>query len=78
MLTIRNTKIYKNNQITIPSKIRKELNITEKSSVNWILNDDKTITLKIENKTKSVKDLVGLGSSEELTNAVDLKRRLYL
>lgn len=78
MVTIRNTKIYKNNQITIPSKIRKELNINEESSVNWILNDDKTITLKIENKKKSVKDLVGLGSSEELTNAVDLKRRLYL
>lgn len=47
MVTIRNTKVYKNNQITIPSKIRKELNINEESSVNWILNDDKTITLKI-------------------------------
>ncbi|WP_295723127.1 AbrB/MazE/SpoVT family DNA-binding domain-containing protein [uncultured Methanobrevibacter sp.] len=77
MVTIRNTKIYKNNQITIPSKIRKELNINEKSSVDWILNNDKTITLKIENKKKSVKDLIGLGSSEEVTNAVNLKRGLY-
>lgn len=78
MVTIINTKIYKNNQITIPSKIRKELNINSESSVNWILNNDKTITLKVENKKPSVKDLIGLGSSKEVTNAVDLKRGLYL
>lgn len=78
MVTIITTKIYKNNQIIIPSKIRKELNISDNSCVNWILNNDKTITLKIENKKPSVKDLIGLGSSDNVTNAVDLKRGLYL
>lgn len=78
MVNVVTTKIYKNNQITIPSKIRKELNISEESVINWIINPDKTITLKIENKKPSVKDLIGLGSSEEVTNAVELKRGLYL
>lgn len=78
MVNVGTTKIYKNNQITIPSKIRKELNISKESVINWSLNSDKTITLKVENKKPSVKDLIGLGSSKEVTNAVDLKRSLYL
>lgn len=78
MVNAITTKIYKNNQITIPSIIRKELDISEETVINWVLNPDKTITLKIENKKPSVKDLIGLGSSKEVTNAVDLKRGLYL
>lgn len=78
MVNAITTKIYKNNQITIPSIIRKELDISEEAVINWVLNPDKTITLKIENKKPSVKDLIGLGSSKEVTNAVDLKRGLYL
>lgn len=38
MVNVVTTKIYKNNQITIPSKIRKELNISEESVINWIIN----------------------------------------
>lgn len=33
---------------------------------------------EVEIKKPSVKDLVALGSSEEVTNAVELKRELYL
>lgn len=77
MVNIGTTKIYKNNQTTIPSKIRKELNISKESVINWSLNSDKTITLKIEDKKTSVKDLIGLGSSKKVTNAVELKRSLY-
>lgn len=77
MVNVGVTKIYKNNQTTIPSKIRKELNITENSIINWNLNPDNTITLKIENEKASVRDLVGLGSTKEVTNAVELKRSLY-
>lgn len=78
MVNIVSTKIYKNHQITIPAKIRKELNISDESIINWVLNSDKTITLKIENKKPSVENLIGLGSSKEVTNAVELKRGLYL
>lgn len=78
MVNIGETKVYKNNQTTIPSKVRKELNISEDSIINWDLNPDKTITISVKNKKPSVKDLVGLGSSKEVTNAVELKRGLYL
>lgn len=78
MVNIGETKVYKNNQTTIPSKVRKELNISEDSIINWDLNPDKTITISVKNKKPAVKDLVGLGSSKEVTNAVELKRGLYL
>lgn len=78
MVNVGTTKIYKNNQTTIPSKIRKELNISEDSLINWNLNPDKTITITVKSKKPSVEDLIGLGSSKDKTNAVDLKRGLYL
>ena len=78
MVNVGTTKIYKNNQTTIPSKIRKELNISEDSLIDWDLNPDKTITITVKSEKPSVKDLVGLGGSKEKTNAVDLKRGLYL
>ena len=78
MVNVGTTKIYKNNKNKIPSKIRKELNISEDSLINWDLNPDKTITITIKSEKPSVKDLIGLGSSKEKTNAVDLKRGLYL
>lgn len=77
MVNVGITKVYKNNQTTIPSKVRKELNVSKDSFVKWDLNPDKTITLSIENKKHSVKDLIGLGSSKDITNAVELKRSLY-
>ena len=78
MVNVGTTKIYKNNQTTIPSKIRKELNISEDSLINWNLNPDKTITITVKSKKPFVEDLIGLGSSKDKTNAVDLKRGLYL
>ena len=78
MVNVGVTKVYKNNQTTIPSKVRKELNISENSIISWDLNPDKTITISVKSEKPSVKDLVGLGSSKEVTNAVNLKRGLYL
>lgn len=78
MVNMGITKVYKNNQTTIPSKVRKKLNISEDSVINWNLNSDNSITISVKSEKPSVKDLVGLGSSKEVTNAVDLKRGLYL
>lgn len=78
MVNMGITKVYKNNQTTIPSKVRKKLNISEDSVINWNLNSDNIITISVKSEKPSVKDLVGLGSSKEVTNAVDLKRGLYL
>lgn len=78
MVYIGATKVYKNNQTTIPSKVRKELNISENSIINWNLNPDKSITISVKSEKPTIKDLVGIGSSKEVTNAVELKRGLYL
>ena len=59
MVNVGVTKVYKNNQTTIPSKVRKELNISENSIISWDLNPDKTITISVKSEKPSVKDLVG-------------------
>lgn len=70
------TRVSKNNQTTIPSKVRNKLGLNKKSIITWELNADGTVTLSFEKK-KSFKELAGLGKSKEVTNAVELKRGLY-
>ncbi len=77
MVNVGTTKIYKNNQTTIPSKIRKELNISEDTLIDWDLDSNNTVTLVFKTKRSSIKDLAGLGKSKEKTNAVELKKGLY-
>ena len=50
MVNVGVTKVYKNNQTTIPSKVRKELNISENSIISWDLNPDKTITISVKSE----------------------------
>lgn len=50
MVNVGTTKIYKNNQTTILSKIRKEFNIGDDSIVEWDLNHDKTVTISFKTK----------------------------
>ena len=71
------TKIYKNNQTTAPSKIRKFFNVSEDSKMDGDLNSDNVITITFKTKKTSIMDLVGLGKSKEITNAVIMKRALY-
>lgn len=68
------TRVY-NNQIIISSKIRIELNISKDSVINWNLNVDRIITLKIENRKPTVKDLIGLRSYKKAINAVWFKKK---
>ena len=77
MVNVGTTKIYKNNQTTIPSKIRKLFDVSEDTEVDWDLNSDNVITITFKTKKTSIRDLVGLGKSKEITNAVELKRGLY-
>ena len=77
MVNIGTTKIYKNNQTTVPSKIRKLFNVSEDTEVDWDLNSDNVITISFKTKKTSIRDLAGLGKSKEITNAVELKRGLY-
>lgn len=77
MVNVGTTKIYKNNQTTVPSKIRKLFNVSEDTEVDWDLNSDNIITISFKTKKTSIRDLAGLGKSKEITNAVELKRGLY-
>lgn len=77
MVNVGTTRIYKNNQTTIPSKIRKLFDVSENTVVDWDLNSENVITITFKTKRSSIHDLVGLGKSKEITNAVELKRGLY-
>lgn len=77
MVNVGTTKIYKNNQTTVPSKIRKLFDVSEDTEVDWDLNSDNIITISFKTKKTSIRDLAGLGKSKEITNAVELKRGLY-
>lgn len=70
------TKIYKNNQTAIPSKIRKEFDIGPDDIVEWILDDDGILTLSFRKKVtfKQMRGSINIG---EKTNAVELEKELY-
>lgn len=70
------TKIYKNNQTAIPSKIRKEFDIGPNDIVEWILDDDGILTLSFRKKVtfKQMRGSINIG---EKTNAVELEKELY-
>lgn len=65
--------IYKGFQTTIPSKIRKEMNITLDDELDWKIKDG-DIIIKVENQG-SLDELAGLYSWDEKTDAVELKKR---
>ena len=65
------TKIYKNNQTAIPSKIRKECNIGPDDIIEWVLDDDGKVT-KVS--FKEMRGSIDLGYK---TNSVELEKELY-
>ncbi|WP_169805447.1 AbrB/MazE/SpoVT family DNA-binding domain-containing protein [Methanobrevibacter cuticularis] len=68
------TKIYNKFQTVIPKEIRKKLNITEDHLVEWYLDERGEVKLKfIENL--NFEDMAGIFKSDELTDAVKLKKR---
>lgn len=79
MINMGITKIYPNNQTVIPSKIRKEFNITKDTLVEWNVTHDNLVILTFTSSKPKISDLAGLskGKNNEKTNAVDLKRSLY-
>lgn len=70
------TKIYKNNQTAIPSKIRKECNIGPDDIIEWILDDDGKVTLNFRKKV-SFKEMRGSIDLGYKTNSVELEKELY-
>ena len=71
-----NTKIYKNNQTSIPSKIRKEYNIEPGDIVEWVLDDDCKVAVTFRKKV-TFDQVRGSIELNDKTNAVDLEKEIY-
>lgn len=73
---INETKVYKKNQTTIPSEIRKKFNVKPDDIVVWEENEGGEIVVSFRKKL-SFKDMKGSANVKEETNAVELERDLY-
>ncbi len=67
------TKIYNKFQTVIPKEIREKLGISEDYLVEWYLDESREVKLKfVENL--SFEDMAGIFKSDEVTDAVELKK----
>jgi bifunctional DNA-binding transcriptional regulator/antitoxin component of YhaV-PrlF toxin-antitoxin module len=71
-----NSKIYKNNQTSIPSKIRKTFNAKTDDIIEWKVDNNNEITLKFRKKVTfdDIKGSINLGYE---TNSVKLEKEIY-
>lgn len=76
MLILATSKIQSNYQTTIPKEIRKNYDIDSDTVVEWAINDNGNPEINFRKK-RNFKNLGGAFKSDERTNAVELKRRLY-
>ncbi len=70
------TKVYSNNQITIPAEIRKKHNIKPNDIVEWREDENGKIELTFRKKVTH-EDIAGIVDLPYKTNAVELKKSLY-
>ena len=69
------TKVYNNNQTSIPSEIRKKFNITVDDIVEW--NEDENGEIKVNFRKKSkLTDIVGITSSKKPIDSVKLQKMM--
>ncbi|WP_409199323.1 AbrB/MazE/SpoVT family DNA-binding domain-containing protein [Methanobrevibacter sp. DSM 116169] len=71
------TKVYKGYQTVIPAEIRKEFDIEKGDILEWNTNNKDEISFKVRKK-RQFKDIRGIIKLNETTNAVQLKKELYL
>lgn len=71
-----NSKINKNNQISIPSEIRKMFDVKADDIVEWRVDDDGEIKLKFRKKV-TFDDVRGFIKLDYKTDAVELEKELY-
>ncbi len=70
------TKVYKNNQTTIPEVYRKKYDVQPGDIVEWEENDCGEIVVSFKKKL-SFSDMIGVGTVKTSTNAVQLEKKLY-
>jgi len=69
------TKVYNNNQTSIPSKIRKRFNIKADDIVEWIEEDNGEIKVNFREKSK-LNDIVGIVTSEKAIDSAKIQKKL--
>ena len=70
------TKVYKKNQTTIPAVYRKKYDVQPDDIVEWEENDRGEIVVSFRKKL-SFRDMMGSGTVNTKTNAVQLEKELY-
>ena len=77
MLILATSKIQSNYQTTIPKEIRKNYDIDNTTVVEWAINDKGNPEINFRKK-RNFKNLSGAFKTDEKTNALELKRSLYM
>ena len=70
------SKVYGNYQTSIPKEIRKKKNIDKETVLEWSIDKEGNTIVNFR-KRRDIRNLIGAFSTEEKTNAVELKRSLY-
>ena len=61
------TKLYNNNQTSIPSQIRKKFNVKADDIVEWIEKENSEVSVKFR-KRNQINDIVGIVSTKKLNS----------
>jgi AbrB family looped-hinge helix DNA binding protein len=70
------TKVYNNNQISIPSKIRKRFNVKADDVVEWIEENNGEIKVNFREKSK-LNDIVSIATNKKAIDSVKIQKKLY-
>lgn len=76
LIVLATSKIQSNYQTTIPKEIRKNFTVDKDTVVEWSINERGRAEINFRKK-RDINDIIGAFSSDEPTNAVELKRSLY-
>lgn len=69
------TKVYNNNQTSIPSKLRKRFNVEVNDIVEWIEDENDEIKVNFRKRSK-LYDIVGITSSKKSSDDVKLQKKI--
>ena len=67
------TKVYNNNQTSIPSKIRKRFNVKADDVVEWIEENNGEIKVNFREKSK-LNDIVSIATSKKAIDSVKIQK----
>ena len=69
------TKVYNNNQTSIPSQIRKKFNVKADDIVEWIEKENGEVNIRFRKKSQ-LNDIVGIVSTKKPFNSVEIQKKI--